>query len=1529
MRQYYKIASAQGAGNKGTNIVIFQIFFNIFLGELGVIVPNKTHRHIPVPQIISEIESAKFIGDLCHELDNSDFEEVVIDFSKTYWSDPLPLLQICCVIAKYCEKTSIKVHIGTLENDKHRIFLKFMSTQGFIEALGCTSVGITLHDQVPKEYHGKESISNLIKLLNSYDHSAGNDSLVCVGAKIINPKSDCSDDFIIKQVEKLTEEINAVCTDRQIIANTFARERILQKVRRIILETMLNTYEHGYGDCGGPYGIYARIKRQHKLSEIANMHLRELLESSRTRIPTYDKFIQPSQLSWIEVYICDTGAGIASRLKNKRKENNNKSFTYNSIFKNNKTDQMFKRRDEVARGQISGLRLIDLLMSYDSDYSRLVSNNEWVGGVHFGEEKSLVKNGSEAWGRYKCMRSININPGTSFCFKLNIRKDDIQFPEGEWSRPDEKFVSAIKDELHFSSNSTQKSDWIFIDSIFDKNCRLHDKKKTRLASNKQNSNNIIALRPPRNFSKRHFAYWLELLLGAKDSPAELTQSVFVICDLSPFNAHIVSKIIEHHTFNKSKELTVYILSKTWDVTCYIKQKEGNKFYRSCGQTKEFYSFRNNTCLGREVLFELKKADSHLVFSKLNKLQHICGNINWKNKKTISSVVSEYISVEDILSDSRKRYVCYRSLQRYIFLFGRPKIYCCDPLLKQVFIELKSRRFKEADANSVNVILSSVTLSARTIRLFANEHNIPEYVSISLFIHPESNRMSLEREFEIDTTHFIGAFNWTKRPYKSTTIYNRIGSTPYISQEANRYTNECSGVHCKSKSEMFKEMEALDCLRIGHYTNNTRHELVTLNTALAFSRSAYEHSALVEWIYKQLKTLSEDVRFNFSIIVYPQHYAADIIVRSLKNYDTDFDVDVLFKFIPVNFFPESRSSVLELTPSSKFQIIKVFSSLMKFKQTNIDAIIIDDDVVEGRYILDLTKFIKSIGVKHVATVCLVDRTSTYHHTPNIKSEASTNKRYWLLDVPLLGNENHCILCEAVQNILQFARLCNSPTASERIYAWAEIWRHRDLFSEWDNPKIENFTANKDLSKIIGILTNTKLEYCFSKSYFLTTICMEISRVNHRHDVALKLAILLAKSAPNFGIEIIAVQFLLYFDALSFGEKYKRIVMLIQFANALNDNSKHTPLVGICISLCSTSLSRFIWDNFVNRYILKNQILNFDLSISLSMLLSSALGNDIKPQIIPPQTALARANFVMIGFHFNTKDYIVALFRYIGIVESARHDTMLHSLLYKTVWSDNTQFKLNIKRLGNQLSCVRHALVEISKGIISLDDVIENMINSDIKILSAYIKRCLSSKVTYENSKQLIDKIANRFYVYEKHCISKRYRDAFFLHIENGTQISHVIQQLIRTSDSWLVDYFQDSDNDSECNFINCINDLGIIAQETYVYFDYFVQQFIINTLKNAKHAKVRLPHPVKSHVTSRIWWTCKIDHAKDYIKFYFFNAAKSKDFVLKFGPEARHIERIGGIIKYYTHSSETHNSIVFLLTLVLPLHSSFMRPGDTQ
>lgn len=209
-----------------------------------------------------------------------------------------------------------------------------------------------------------------------------------------------------------------------------------------------------------------------------------------------------------------------------------------------------------------------------------------------------------------------------------------------------------------------------------------------------------------------------------------------------------------------------------------------------------------------------------------------------------------------------------------------------------------------------------------------------------------------------------------------------------------------------------------------------------------------------------------------------------------------------------------------------------------------VLVFDDAAISGRTLHDLRVALNAWGAREIRTLIIANRMRTPAEAPNIDY-------YWRFDVPTMGREGHCPLCNALRLAENFSRsLVARSAAYNDLRDWMRHWAKVSPLSRWDkglNPMpLAQILRKKYCYRIEATKHLTEIPIC--RSTGLVAHSAEIHAMTGRDDYGLSK--IREQTCPEIRVELAATHILL------FGDEFDQDVV-IDLAGALIDAAAQLP------------------------------------------------------------------------------------------------------------------------------------------------------------------------------------------------------------------------------------------------------------------------------------------------------------------------------------------------------------------------------------
>ena len=319
-------------------------------------------------------------------------------------------------------------------------------------------------------------------------------------------------------------------------------------------------------------------------------------------------------------------------------------------------------------------------------------------------------------------------------------------------------------------------------------------------------------------------------------------------------------------------------------------------------------------------------------------------------------------------------------------------------------------------------------------------------------------------------------------------YERVGRTPVVAQDGwkayrmPRFNSEGKPIYEQAPRESYRAWQepSRTPLMIGHWNYGGHHDLLTLNLLLAFDTELDRISLALEgsmarFVYanffrlfkldntqlnqrgkelfkadqndQYLKLLPNYLSEENALLLYPSHPVTDHIMDRFLS----LVADKIHQGEQSSPLDRVRSRLIAVLPIRRYRSGSglqisglVLKRLQDIPSPKPPVVIFDDALISGRTYSDLKRLLRSIGFKKICSLILVDR-QRFASADHVESE--NHLCYWRLDLPSLGSEHNCPLCQARRRVGDLANHLTNPEYCKRIESWRDSWRPLNPATQW--------------------------------------------------------------------------------------------------------------------------------------------------------------------------------------------------------------------------------------------------------------------------------------------------------------------------------------------------------------------------------------------------------------------------------------------------------------------------------------------------
>ncbi len=1533
-----------------------------------------------LPPDYNEMYGLTNLGRLQNVLAEQKVNQFVINMGQVTWADPVPLLCMAILLsgANY-KKEQMILNLGEIENiadnKDHLIFLKFFAKQGFLSSFSSV-VNFQYQERGVLQTvssHG-DADSNALRLRLSHLPCASHyHNTDCIYAKII-PVAQYEHDYPSLQVK--VDELLAEMKDRMdaaaIAREPDAREELYQKVKKILFELLLNIAEHAYPGKENKFaGVYARVRSSRPKRVQEAKAWCELFEKKTIALFGQGTFRPNHYDEWLELYVCDTGIGLtdqiekwnapeestcATNLEIAQKSKNPFQSISNRIFRG---DCNFSSQPREGRTAVTGLALLgNLLLS--EDHLRMYEwekknphkkSGGWVGEHHPWD----VRNRYARKPADQMREPLTPVTGTVYAFSFQPGKETAAC--SEWCfTVDDAGRERVVAELRKRGSSPPGILWF--DYCQENYCPIPDSKDLP----KKKNHALIVLRPPSQVNKFDFANWQNLLVGNQSTTPETSCARFVMAGLSTYQLIIYHELLRHIEVHSDSEMDWILVSEKWEVCCLTTSKGKRIMDSSLERGRQFAEGKNGAFSLADLALLLREMDSRIFWNEsanpgmdpfFNK-PVVWHKTDTTDEDTENLVLPRYLDLPVALIDPERYHACLRALKRCLSLFPGYQPIPADNLVLSLVRE--AAMSQQINQDLPEILVGSVVVTGRTLN---NLSCAGDQKVLHLFRHGEIDQAPKSSPLValLWKTDLSGIQEGGQAPNltgQTGERWQRITSTPYIAPAGEksisvlRYRNNDDGsldfnrpYYERTPEETYDDFKRLGILKIGHWYYGARHDLLTINMRLAFRFSFQEKGPLYHWLYKEFETFFKSPGAKAHILVYPSHPVTDTLFDRIRRTPDFKKIMPEGGMIPIKYVGSKTVSPLLASHLVRERINKIIHGF-GWKRNQWSAVLFDDGTISGKHLRETTQLLQALGAKPVYLIVALERSGLPVQEEVIDYFFEKHRRFWRWDVPGLGSQGKCPLCQALSVVEMQLHSVSSSKIKERLKAWQDIWQARNVDMQWYqnqvttevtlDPKLE-ITFGVDPKRVDQDRKPIEKRLTFTNATAATSLLIELSRLTPRMDVAMKKAVYLQeKKNLDAAIEVLASQLLLFMDEMTKKELLERYETLLKWLWRSNQETVFTALGGLVFIIMDQDLIQPIWD--LARRRLKEEVLkNYDIIFVASYLCNKheLLTGE---EYFPNDDGIERQNYLFLEVNNANKLYesISVLLRiFLG---TGNHPDQINAHV--------TDFKRELERIagggngntGYVIECLSQLLriLELlsSPNVFSLSD--EDRDHLDVR---SFDQRQADTIYTYLYENGLIERVRKDLFVFVNFIVTNNHKNLLFDSLVDLNRLESEWKEIVNDK----INYFK-SNKLSFDEILAWVEKEGSgeyvwngkypiikkstseIQGERWLYFDKNFATAIRDILSNVLYAgyKKQFPrqdenesgeddsvndnhiskikNPFKDSSTSieeaHMWWS--VEEEDDYIVFITANATDNREIKLRPQFSFGAIEKLKGKVK---------------------------------
>jgi hypothetical protein len=364
-------------------------------------------------------------------------------------------------------------------------------------------------------------------------------------------------------------------------------------------------------------------------------------------------------------------------------------------------------------------------------------------------------------------------------------------------------------------------------------------------------------------------------------------------------------------------------------------------------------------------------------------------------------------------------------------------------------------------------------------------------------------------------------------------------------------------------------------------------------------------------------------------------------------------------IPIKFAGDRTVS-----PLVAFQpILEIIEARAKKKRLSAwSAAVMDDGVISGKHMREISQLLTAMGAKSVRTIAIVDRSGLPSQENLVARYLERNRRYWRWDVPTLGNHRNCILCHAL-GILRLQSATATPRVRRRISEWDSIWRARDSNREWYVGADSRVEFQPKLKISFGVDDRRpggegRKTIEISDSVELVSITIELARLTGNFGIAFKRAKEIESLHRDVALQLVCSQYLLFVDELSEYEKYQRLDFLLTRLWICEKTNESSALAGLVLCCCDSLTASVLTKSTIARLVAESELGTIDAVIAIRGLIRTGGAQEWLSKGADSANQVTQRNLLRLGLQ---NDALGAVRAFISVAhsETEKSGTWLHS------------------------------------------------------------------------------------------------------------------------------------------------------------------------------------------------------------------------------------------------------------------------------
>lgn len=1149
---------------------------------------NQQEMRVSIPQHLRDNDWATSIGYLQNELDSitSNHGEVVFDFVEARWIDPLPLLSLLIEITNLAKRGIATKAIFSAEdkgpspaeinqpyqNSPNRLLL-FLAKEGFFEEL-------LKHNILA--YLGESKLSQEIMAeCTTLTATASYADAHFIEIKLFDvPALASKSSFPAITVETVLSKAEVSLRSR---CSAPERRHLLYTLRAVLQEFLHNVQEHAYEkEDYRPAAFYVRY-RQGRTS-LSNTPGRDFYEACiRLEIDNCDLLNRDwldARPGCLEIFFMDRGMGMLKKLAEQTTKSNFRNVMHMTFLDGRSTKP-------TPRGtEHGGLYLMHKLMSRSHDYMRAINGKTWFGSmVPFTRQAATVT---------KPVKTECEFIGLAYHLRLSWKASTDE--SETWLR----FSPKAKAQIRLVELCKPAASCVDQFSLYEKCAVVDDRFRTPEKFPGENATQFLLWLPQRGLMKWDILDKLEKLTSHIPDKGTL-----IIADIPTMEAAMYQAAMSQSNFRKtevwpSKIERIVLATNRWTFAYAEYVDLGNMHGFSSFRTEEIpETFKAGLGIDLQgmsfrtlVIHWLKWHDSRRFWQEAKKegRYFLPERVVWSEKENHEpdKIIDGYLDFPATTHNHFCAELYRNALNRVLGLLDEQplRLVSVDRLADPVVHDLYANEVYDPPEHD-NPGLKKVATGSVLVSGFTLHATGLSDESIHFFIHGSSDQLG----------KYPSLFHWLPGaiPADAVPSQRRIGKTSaiapdgWLSIEIPRDDSGERKYSFRTPEECYEDWQNSGPViaKIGHWHYEGHHDFLTINIPDAVADAFIRNGPLAQFLIDNIllplgvtkkETTGAGNKFaasptaNHSILVYRSHPSSERIIDNvLEKLDEQLRLKIKKWIFPV--LPLRRrwgGSTLLVSPRMRDEM----QAALEIRKS---AIIFDDAAITGRTVQDLLTSLRAWGATDIQVVTIANRL-------RLPTETKAVKYFWRLDVPTLGRQGTCPLCQAMEAAKSLAgQMTDSSAAKKSLQQWIRTWSQVSPMTEWD----------AGLSPL-PLSQPHKKKFCYRhksgthlyelelfRSTGLTIHAAEVHAMTASDDYALKK--LREQDDPAIQIELAASQLLLFGDELD-TDLVRDFVIdgLLEPLSKLNADSPYGQLaVLILMKMLSTTESQQVRKDVVRK------------------------------------------------------------------------------------------------------------------------------------------------------------------------------------------------------------------------------------------------------------------------------------------------------------------------------------------------------------